>query len=132
MQGVGLYDGEPVGMRRLQLRDGVREGGGQGRVDLDGGDVGDLGQQREGQRAETGTDLDDHVVGPEAGQPDDPPDGVGVDDEVLAPLLGGPQAEAGGELTDPRSAQKLRGTVPPRSFWVCCWWCAIRACRSTA
>ena len=109
-------------MRRLQLRDGVREGRGQGRVDLDRGDVGDLGQQREGQRAETRTDLDDDVVGPDAGQPHDPPDRVGVDDEVLAPLLGGAQAEAGGEVTDPRSAQKLRGTVHPRSFWVCCCW----------
>src|SRR6478609_2763781 len=34
----------------------------------------------------------------DAGQPDDPPDGVGVDDEVLARLLGGLQAEAGGEI----------------------------------
>jgi hypothetical protein len=45
----------------------------------------------------------------------------GVGDEVLPPLLGGPQAEPGSELADPRSAQKLRGDVHPRSFWVRGW-----------
>ena len=55
----------------------------------------------------------------DAGQPDDPPDRVGVDDEVLALLLGGPQAEPGGEIMDPqrpeapgnRSSPELLGVL---------------------
>ncbi len=47
--------------------------------------------------------------------------------QVLAPLRGGAQAEPGGEVTDPRSAQKLRGTVHPRSFSTCCRR-SVRAC----
>ena len=42
--------------------DGAGQGRREGRVHLDGGDVADLGQQGEGQRAEARADLDDRVV----------------------------------------------------------------------
>ena len=42
-------------------------------------------------------DLDDDVVGADAGLPDDPAHRVGVDDEVLPPLLGRAQVELGGQ-----------------------------------
>ncbi len=69
-------------------------------VDLDGDDpVGGL-QQREGEGPEPRPDLDDHVVGPHTGGAHDTADGVGVDHEVLPALLGGPDAEDVGQLTD--------------------------------
>ena len=80
-------------------------------VDLDGDDpVGGL-QQRQGQRAEPGADLDDDVVGPDLGGAHDPADRVGVDDEVLAALLGGAYAERGGQLADVGGAQEGVGVV---------------------
>ncbi len=65
-------------------------------------------QQGQGQRAQAGADLDDHVVGADARRADDAPDGVGVDDEVLAALLGRPQVEGGGQRTDIRRPEKPR------------------------
>ena len=66
-------------------------------VDLDGDDpVGHL-EQREGERTETGADLDDDVVGVDPGLADDATHGVGVDHEVLTALLGRPKVELGGQ-----------------------------------
>ena len=54
--------------------------------------------------------------GADAGQPHDPPHGVGVDDEVLAPLLGRADAQCrAGELADLAGAQQ--GPVP--DGWAC-------------
>ena len=68
------------------------------RVDLDGRDVLDDRQQREGERAEARSDLDDDVVRAHPGDADDLAHRVGVDDEVLAPLLGRSHLEPLGEL----------------------------------
>ena len=98
-QRVGRHHLEAVRLRRRALRDRRREGRGQHRVDLDGhhsrGDV----QQGEGQRAEAGPDLEDHVVGTDAGVAHDPAHRVGVDHEVLPALLGRAQVERGGQRT---------------------------------
>ena len=64
------------------------------------GDVPDLGQQGQGERAEPGADLDHGVPCRDAGEADDAPDRVRVDDEVLPPLLGRAQAEPRRELAD--------------------------------
>ena len=55
---------------------------------------------------EAGPDLDDRVVGADLGEPDDPPDRVGVDDEVLPPLLGRADPQSGRQLTDLARAQQ--------------------------
>ncbi len=120
-QGVGRDEAQPVGVRPAAASATVSgERAGEPRVDLDGRDVPATGQQREGQRAETGTDLDDDVVGPDAGQPDDLAHRVGVDDEVLAPLLRRPHPEPLGELADLRRPEE-RGVVdvPAASFLSC-------------
>lgn len=103
---VTVHQREAVGAVGHPGRDGVRQRGGQHLVDLDGGDpVGGL-QQAQGQRAEARADLDHDIVGPDLGGPDDPADGVGVDDEILAALLGGADAQRGGQLADVGGAQQ--------------------------
>ena len=68
------------------------------RVDLDGGDPGDL-QEAEGQRSQSRPDLEDDVVRADLGGRDDASHRVGVDDEVLAAVLRRPKLELGGEPT---------------------------------
>ena len=81
---------------------------GQHRVDLDRHDPAATSEQRQGQRPEPGPDLDDHVVGADAGGAHDAAHGVGVDDEVLPALLGGPQVELVGEQTHLRRPEEPR------------------------
>ena len=82
---------------------------GQPRVDLDGHDAGRRRQQPQGQRAQPGPDLEDDVVGPEAGGAHDPPDRVGVVQEVLPERLGRPQVQLLGQLADRgRTQQPVR------------------------
>ena len=89
-------------------RDGARQRGGQGRVDLDRQHPRAGLEQPQGQRAEPGSDLDDDFVGADAGKPHDPPHGVGVHDEVLAPALGRTHIERLGQLPDRPGAEELR------------------------
>ena len=109
---VRADDRQPVLQRRGERRDGLRQRGREGRVDLDGDHRTGHRQQRQGQRAQPRADLDHDVLRPHPGQPDDAAHGVGVDDEVLAPLLGRADTEAAGDLADLTGPQQ--GTGPGR------------------
>ena len=73
----------PIGHRR-------RQGARQPRIDLHSDNTGADLEQTKGQRAQSGSDLQDDVLSADARGDDDPPYGVGVGDEVLPALLGGP------------------------------------------
>ena len=105
-QGVGVHDIEPLpGPRRHRL-DRRGQLAGEDRVDLDGDDVPGLLEDREGERAEPRTDLDDRVGLADLCGADDPSDGVRVDDEVLPPLLRRADAEPGGDLPEVGRAEE--------------------------
>ena len=87
---------------------GLRQRAGEHRVDLHGVHVPGDRQQPQGQRAEARPDLQGHVVGGQAGGGDDPTHGVRVVHEVLAQLLGGRDAQPGGEFPDLRRAEETR------------------------
>ncbi len=103
---VGVHDLEAVGEVGPLALDRGGQSLGEHVVDLDRDDALHVRQQREGERAEAGADLDDDVVGLELGGADDAPHGVAVDDEVLAALLGGTYAEPLREQTDLGGAQQ--------------------------
>ena len=109
---IGGDHRQPVARRRHVVGDGARQGGGQHGVDLHGNHPRPGLQQPEGERPQTGTDLQHRLLRPvDVGKPDDPAHGVGVDDEVLPPALGRPDVEVGSELSD---ASRRRGVARRR------------------
>jgi hypothetical protein len=91
--------------------DGVRQGGSQDGVDLEGDDRAHRGKECQGQRAEPRAHLDDDVVRPHARDPHDALDRVAVDDEVLPPLLGRADPEPVGELAHLRCPEQACGRL---------------------
>ena len=80
-------DGDRVGTHDCEARTlggGLGEHGKQLRVALDGHDGARLGAERDGERAEAGTDLQHGLVAGERGEFEDAPHDVVVDEEVLA------------------------------------------------
>src|SRR5262245_19427124 len=73
------------------LGDGLRKLAGQHRIDLDSGHSGAPVEQGQGQRTETGTDLEDVVMPIDTGGRNDAPNGVRVVDEILAKRLARPE-----------------------------------------
>ena len=67
-------------------------------VDLDGGDVGARLGEGQGERPQTGADLDDVVAGPDRGEVGDAPHGVRIGDEVLTEITARRQAAAGQQI----------------------------------
>jgi hypothetical protein len=107
--GVRLDDLEAPRGGRRELGDGLRQCGRQRRVDLDRDDV-RLGlQQRERERAETGTDLEDPLARADARGAHDAANGSGVVHEVLAERLRGADPEPAGERADVGGAQQADG-----------------------
>ena len=73
-------------------------------VDLDRGDRGAGLGQRQGERTETGPDLDHPLSRGHPGEPDDPPDRVAVGHEVLPECPAGAEVVGLEQLVDLRSA----------------------------
>ena len=80
--------------------------------------------ERDGERAEAGSDLEDRVTRTDLGDPCDALDGIRVDDEVLAEGFGGMKAvlsEQAGDLRPPgrlgpaRAGRRLRPGRPLRA-----------------
>jgi hypothetical protein len=92
------------------LGDRGRQPGREQVVDLDGDDPGGHLEQREGERTETGADLDDDVVEIDPGLTNDATHGVGVDHEVLTALPGRPEVELGGQPPNLGRPEQLHRT----------------------
>ena len=92
--------------------DGCVHGGqplGEPVVDLDRRDARARLEDREGERPETGADLDDMIGCRDLGHVHDLAHGVRIDDEVLAELLGRGDLELGGEGADLGRAEQGHG-----------------------
>ena len=87
VQDVVVQDREPADLAVRVLGDGLRQLTSQYRVDLDGGHTRPAVQQRQRQRPEAGTDLENVVVAVDPGCRHDPANGIGVMNEVLAERL---------------------------------------------
>ena len=113
---LGPVEGEGVGLDHphAQRLDLGPEHGQHVAVDLHRGDRGAGFDQGQGQRAQPGPDLDHPLPGADAGQPDDPPDGVAVGHEVLAQGPAGPEVVGQEQLVDLRSAMGHPVSVSPR------------------
>ncbi len=114
-QRVRGHDVQPVGQRGRPVGHGRGQPPGQQRVDLHGAHRAGGLEQSEGQRAESGADLEHDVVGGQVGGADDPAHGVGVVHEVLPEPLGRPQAQLVGErphLGGPQQPSAVPGCRP--------------------
>lgn len=87
---------------------GLGQGRGQRGVDFDGADPSAGLQDRKGEGAKSGPDLDDLVARLDAAGPDDPADGSRVVDEILTEDLRRPDAERVGDRLDLDRAEEAR------------------------
>ena len=110
LHGVRVHEREVVGAVRQPGPHGRGKPAGELVVDLDGDDPVRGLQQRQGQRAQAGPDLQHDVVRAHIGGAHDPAHGVRVDDEVLPALLGRADAHRRGQFTDVgRTEEGVRG-----------------------
>jgi len=82
----------------------------EGAVELEREDLAPGGRQRDGERAEPGTDLQDAVARSDPGVGDDRAREVRVDQEVLPERLGWPDAVSLGEVAEGGPAEPARLT----------------------
>ena len=108
--GVGDHDARVAGLV-AQL---VLEHRGEPGVDLDGEHARSRLQQREGEGAEAGPDLEHTVAGNDLGQAHDAPGGVRVGEKVLPEALLRPQAVLGEQRVHGRGREErhLTATLP--------------------
>src|SRR5699024_4543379 len=92
--------------------DGAREHLGELGIDLDGGHVRSGLEEAEGERAETGADLEDRGALLDSGGPDDPAHGARVDHEVLAEDLRGTDPLGFGQAADVGGGEQVHGHHP--------------------
>ena len=71
----------------VDVSEHVRQRGHESRVDLDRDDTSDGTGQREGERADSGADLEHDIVGSETRRGDDASDRVRIDEQMLAIAL---------------------------------------------
>ena len=119
-QDVAVQHRQPVDLAVRVLGDGLRKLACQHRIDLDGGHRGAAVQQRQRQRAQSGTDLEHVVVAVDAGRRHDAANGVGVVDEVLAERLTRPEVDLLGQVPNlgaPEQSNGQRAPNPPATHW---------------